>query len=193
LARKLAEENTRHAVLAAYTGALKGSEDSRRSAFNAALRLSNEPSRHFRRRRPPPGRPNNLLCGLVPTRVKYGPFPVIGDGGAVAAATGIAGAGAVETGTENPDASRSVTHAREDMPLSAGHIIHNWILSALPLADFEHLRPHLEQLPLRQRQVLHEPGAAIEDVHFIEEGLASVRRQCQTVTRSRSEWPAGRE
>jgi hypothetical protein len=38
LARKLAEENTRHAVLAAYTGALKGSEDSRRSAFNAALR-----------------------------------------------------------------------------------------------------------------------------------------------------------
>lgn len=38
LARKLAEENTRHTVLAAYTGAPKGSEDSRRSAFNAALR-----------------------------------------------------------------------------------------------------------------------------------------------------------
>lgn len=106
--------------------------------------------------------------------MKCVPFPVIGDGGAVAAATGIAGAGAVETGTENPDASRFVTHAREDMPLSAGHIIRNWILSELPPADFEHLRPHLEQLPLRQRQVLHEPGAAIEHVHFIEEGLASV-------------------
>ena len=60
------------------------------------------------------------------------------------------------------------------MPLSPGHIVRNWILSALPLADFEHLRPHLEQLPLRQRQIPHQSGAAIEHVQFIDEGLASV-------------------
>lgn len=60
------------------------------------------------------------------------------------------------------------------MPLSVDHRLRNRILSARPPADFEHLRPHLEQLPLRQRQVLHQPGAAIEHVHFIEEGLASV-------------------
>jgi CRP-like cAMP-binding protein len=60
------------------------------------------------------------------------------------------------------------------MPLSVGHTIRNRILSARPPADFEHLLPHLEQLPLRQRQVLHHPGTAIEHVHFIEEGLASV-------------------
>ena len=37
LVRKLAEENITHAVIAAYTNALKGPEDMRRSAFNAAL------------------------------------------------------------------------------------------------------------------------------------------------------------
>ena len=60
------------------------------------------------------------------------------------------------------------------MPLSVGHIIRNRILSARPAADFEHLLPHLEQLPLRQKQILHYSGTAIEHVHFIEEGLASV-------------------
>lgn len=35
---KMAEEGIRHAVIAAYTGALK-SEEMRRSAFNAALRV----------------------------------------------------------------------------------------------------------------------------------------------------------
>jgi hypothetical protein len=37
-ARNLAEEDIRQAVIAAYTGALKGSEEMRRGAFNAALR-----------------------------------------------------------------------------------------------------------------------------------------------------------
>jgi CRP-like cAMP-binding protein len=81
---------------------------------------------------------------------------------------------AVETGIEKPGASRSVAYAREDMPLTAGHIIRNGILSALPPADLEQLRPHLQQLPLWQRQILHEAGATIEHVHFIEEGVASV-------------------
>jgi CRP-like cAMP-binding protein len=60
------------------------------------------------------------------------------------------------------------------MPLSAGHIIRNRILSALPPADFECLRAHLQQFPLRQKQILHEAGATIEHVLFIEEGVASV-------------------
>jgi hypothetical protein len=37
-ADKLAEDNIKHVVIAAYTDALKGPEDVRRSAFNAALR-----------------------------------------------------------------------------------------------------------------------------------------------------------
>ena len=60
------------------------------------------------------------------------------------------------------------------MPLAVGYIIGNRILRALPQADFAHIRPHLLQLPLRQKQILREAGAAIEHVHFIEEGLASV-------------------
>lgn len=36
---KLADENIKHAVIAAYTNALKGTEEMRRSAFNAALRV----------------------------------------------------------------------------------------------------------------------------------------------------------
>src|SRR2546423_12923532 len=39
LARKLAEEDIQHAVIAAYTDALKGPGDMRRSAFNAAPRV----------------------------------------------------------------------------------------------------------------------------------------------------------
>lgn len=60
------------------------------------------------------------------------------------------------------------------MPLSTGHIIRNRILSALPPADLGRLRPHLQQLPLRQKQILHEAGKAIEHVLFIEEGVVSV-------------------
>jgi hypothetical protein len=38
-ARKLAEYDIKHAVIAAYTNALKGPEDMQRSAFNPALRV----------------------------------------------------------------------------------------------------------------------------------------------------------
>ena len=38
-ARKLAEEDIQHAVIAAYTNALKDPEDMRRRAFDAALRV----------------------------------------------------------------------------------------------------------------------------------------------------------
>ena len=39
LADMLAEENIKHAVITAYTNALKGPEEMRRSAFKAALRV----------------------------------------------------------------------------------------------------------------------------------------------------------
>ena len=39
LARKLAEEDIQHAVIAAYTNALKDPEDKRRRAFNATPRV----------------------------------------------------------------------------------------------------------------------------------------------------------
>jgi CRP-like cAMP-binding protein len=59
------------------------------------------------------------------------------------------------------------------MPFSAP-MTRNRILSALPLEDRERLRPHLQPVPLLQRQVLYEAAAAIEHVYFIEEGVASV-------------------
>ena len=54
-ARNLAEEDIQHAVIAAYTNALKDPEDMRRSAFDAALRVDRMPhpgiSEAFARRR----------------------------------------------------------------------------------------------------------------------------------------------
>ena len=60
------------------------------------------------------------------------------------------------------------------MPLSIGPTIENRVLSALPTADLDRLRPHLQPVALQQRQILHAAGAAIEHVYFIEQGLASV-------------------
>jgi CRP-like cAMP-binding protein len=60
------------------------------------------------------------------------------------------------------------------MPSSIGPTIRNRVLSALPQEDFEQLRPRLQPVSLPQRQILHEAGAAIEHVYFIEQGLASV-------------------
>lgn len=50
----------------------------------------------------------------------------------------------------------------------------NRILRALPRADLGPLRPNLQLVTLRQKQILHESGAPIEDMYFIEDGLASV-------------------
>ena len=60
------------------------------------------------------------------------------------------------------------------MPLSSDLVFRNRILRALPQAELDHLRPHLQPVPLRQKQILHEVGAPIEDLYFIENGLASV-------------------
>jgi CRP-like cAMP-binding protein len=60
------------------------------------------------------------------------------------------------------------------MPLSNRSTIRNQVLSALPQAELERLRPHLQPVALAQKQVLQEASATIEHVYFIEEGLASV-------------------
>jgi CRP-like cAMP-binding protein len=60
------------------------------------------------------------------------------------------------------------------MPVSIGFSPKNRLLSSLPGAEFDHLRPHLQRVTLRQKQVLHEAGTAVEYVFFIEDGLASV-------------------
>jgi CRP-like cAMP-binding protein len=71
----------------------------------------------------------------------------------------------------DPPGSRQ---ARRDMPLSVSPTIENRVLSALPKAELDRLRPHLQPVALRQKQILHAAGAAIEQVYFVEQGLASV-------------------
>lgn len=60
------------------------------------------------------------------------------------------------------------------MPSSTVPTYRNRILSALPPAALDHLDPQLQRVSLPLRQMLHEAGAAIEHIYFIEEGLASV-------------------
>jgi CRP-like cAMP-binding protein len=60
------------------------------------------------------------------------------------------------------------------MPLSIRRAFQNRVLNTLPEADLEQFRSHLQPVSLSQRQVLHEAGAAMEHVYFIEQGLASV-------------------
>src|SRR5690242_8193228 len=50
----------------------------------------------------------------------------------------------------------------------------NEILATLPPKDIERLRPHLSRVTLVSGQVLHEHGNLIEDVFFIEAGIASL-------------------
>ena len=50
----------------------------------------------------------------------------------------------------------------------------NAILAALPSAEIERLRPHLNHMTLVSGQVLHEPDSPIKDVFFMEEGVTSL-------------------
>jgi CRP-like cAMP-binding protein len=50
----------------------------------------------------------------------------------------------------------------------------NEILAALPSSDIEMLRPHLTQVSLTLKQVLHERGSRIANVFFMESGVASL-------------------
>jgi CRP-like cAMP-binding protein len=51
---------------------------------------------------------------------------------------------------------------------------HNGLLAALSPADLQLLQPHLEPIVLPLRYDLEKPNRLIEDVYFIESGIASV-------------------
>ncbi|WP_119460403.1 Crp/Fnr family transcriptional regulator [Rhodospirillaceae bacterium SYSU D60014] len=51
---------------------------------------------------------------------------------------------------------------------------HNQLLAALPSADLDRLRPHLERVDLPLKQVVHAPGAPIEHVYFPDAGMVSL-------------------
>ncbi|MFZ3359512.1 MAG: Crp/Fnr family transcriptional regulator [Xanthobacteraceae bacterium] len=50
----------------------------------------------------------------------------------------------------------------------------NRLLAALALKDFELLKPHLKPVTLKLRQELERPNRRIDDVYFLESGIASV-------------------
>ena len=60
------------------------------------------------------------------------------------------------------------------MALSSVGTVRNRILSALPRAALDDLLLHLYPVSQSQRQILHEAGAPIRQLYFVEQGLASV-------------------
>jgi CRP-like cAMP-binding protein len=53
----------------------------------------------------------------------------------------------------------------------------NRILQTLPVAEINAIRPHLTAVRLVSGQILHEAGAPISDVFFLEQGFAAVLAQ----------------
>ena len=60
------------------------------------------------------------------------------------------------------------------MQAAYGVPILNDILNGITASEFDGFRSDLRRVPLRQKQVLHEPGTPFRYVHFVESGLASV-------------------
>ena len=52
--------------------------------------------------------------------------------------------------------------------------VKNGVLGSLSSADFECIRPYLQQVTLKERTVLQEPNRRVEYVHFVETGLVSL-------------------
>jgi CRP-like cAMP-binding protein len=50
----------------------------------------------------------------------------------------------------------------------------NHLLAALPAKDFRRLLPYLTTVPLRMKQVLHQPGEPLRAVYFLNGGVASI-------------------
>jgi CRP-like cAMP-binding protein len=48
------------------------------------------------------------------------------------------------------------------------------LLAALPTQDFHRLLPYLRTVPIRLKQVLHEPGEPLRAVYFLNDGAASI-------------------
>jgi len=53
-------------------------------------------------------------------------------------------------------------------------LVRNSILGSLSPSDFEHIRPVLQAVTLKERSVLQEPNRQVEFVHFFETGLVSL-------------------
>ncbi len=58
--------------------------------------------------------------------------------------------------------------------LPRNHSIENRLLAALGSADFDRLRPSLDEVSLSLRQVIELPGQPIASVYFVETGVLSV-------------------
>jgi hypothetical protein len=50
----------------------------------------------------------------------------------------------------------------------------NRLLASLPAKDYGRLAPHLKTIPIRFKQVLHQPGDKIDAVYFLNGGVASI-------------------
>lgn len=50
----------------------------------------------------------------------------------------------------------------------------NRLLASMSAETFNHLRPHLQRVPLRRREILQERNRPLQYVHFIERGVASL-------------------
>jgi CRP-like cAMP-binding protein len=55
----------------------------------------------------------------------------------------------------------------------------NEILRRLPAEDYERLSPHLEDLQLSFKQVLHEQGGPVDAAYFMENGVTSIVTQLE--------------
>ena len=49
----------------------------------------------------------------------------------------------------------------------------NFVLAALPDSDYQRIVPSLEVMPLRLKQILHQPGTPIRDIYFPDDGFVS--------------------
>lgn len=61
------------------------------------------------------------------------------------------------------------------MNYPAGHTTYrNSILASLPEDEIDRLRPHLIPVTFKRNQILHDAGAQIETLYFLEDGICSV-------------------
>jgi CRP-like cAMP-binding protein len=60
------------------------------------------------------------------------------------------------------------------MPIAGRTVIRNRLIAALPEAELDQLRPDLHPVDWTMQQTVYEAGAPIEQVYFVETGLACI-------------------
>lgn len=65
------------------------------------------------------------------------------------------------------------SNTRRPMPSAKARIVQNRLLSSLSPEDFDLLRPHLEIVQLRRRDIVHEANKVSDAVYFIDSGVVS--------------------